>query len=89
MESNPILFHPVDYYNATAIFEKIFDGDKAAFIKSPTEVSYPSDEIQDNMNEPTFVYDDHTGKISVKKSNPSTRSSGEIKTELCPNSICM
>lgn len=74
-----LTFHPVDYYNATAVFEKIFDGDKAAFIKSTTEVSYPeSEEENGNMNEPTYVYNEQTGKIKVEKKNPHKIPIGEI-----------
>jgi len=74
-----LTFHPVDYCNAFFSFEKIFDNDKTAFIRSTTEVSYPNPEdLQDDMNKPTYVYSEQTGKISVMKANPHRITPGEI-----------
>ncbi len=76
---NNLLFHPVDYCNFFYPFEKIFDNDKAAFVKSKTEVSYPNPEdLQDDMNKPTYVYDPNSHAISVMKGNPHRITTGEI-----------
>lgn len=74
-----LLFHPVDYFNFHYPFLKIFDGEKAAFEKSNTEVCYPNPEdLQDDMNKPTYIYSEANGKVSVMKENPHTIIKGEI-----------
>src|ERR1035437_2420177 len=79
-EKTPNLFlHPVDYFNLNFEFEKIFDGDKTAFAKSKNEICYPNPEdLQDDMNKPTYVYSESTGKVSVMKANPHRITCGEI-----------
>lgn len=79
MSSNPISCHPVDFFNDFGSFESIFDGDKAAFLKSNTEACYPNPEdLQDDPNAPTYIYSDKTGRVSVMKSNPHRITKGEL-----------